>query len=66
MIVSIIIFGVPHRTFERTDWLIDGASDIAGSFNVSPILIGLSVVAFGTSLPEFIVSMFSAMAKRRF
>lgn len=63
MIVSIIIFIVSLIVLLKgADWLIDGASDIAGSFNVSPILIGLSVVAFGTSLPEFIVSMFSAVA----
>jgi len=63
MIVEIGIFIISLVILLKgADWLIEGASDIAGSFHVSPILIGLSVVAFGTSLPEFIVSMFSAMA----
>lgn len=39
------------------DWLVDGASDLAAFFKVSPIIIGLTVVAFGTSLPELIVSL---------
>ena len=39
------------------DYLVDGASDIAAYFKVSPVIIGLTVVAFGTSLPELIVSL---------
>jgi cation:H+ antiporter len=39
------------------DFLVDGASDVAAYFKVSPIIIGLTVVAFGTSLPELIVSL---------
>ena len=42
------------------DWLIDGASALARKLNVSELLIGLTVVAFGTSLPEFVVSIQSA------
>jgi cation:H+ antiporter len=43
------------------DYLVDGATDLARFLRVSPILIGLTVVAFGTSLPEFIVSLFSVL-----
>lgn len=39
------------------DWLVDGASAIAKRFHISDIVIGLTVVAFGTSMPEFVVNM---------
>lgn len=41
-------------------WLIDGSASIAKRFNVSNIAIGLTIVAFGTSAPEFVVSTWSA------
>lgn len=43
------------------DWLTDGASDIARRFNVSSLVIGLTIVAFGTSAPELVVSAISAI-----
>ncbi len=43
------------------DHLIEGAADIARWMKVSPILVGLTIVAFGTSLPEFIISVFAAI-----
>ena len=42
------------------DWLTDSASSIARRFNVSSLVIGLTIVAFGTSTPEFVVSVISA------
>lgn len=39
------------------DWLVDGASGMAKKYGVSDIVIGLTVVAFGTSMPEFVVNM---------
>ena len=41
------------------DWLVDGASSIAKNFGISDLVIGLTVVAFGTSMPEFVVNMVS-------
>lgn len=41
------------------DWLVDGASFIAKRFGISDLVIGLTVVAFGTSMPEFVVNMIS-------
>ena len=41
------------------DWLVDGASSIATNFKVSKTLIGLTIVAFGTSAPELAVSISS-------
>jgi len=39
------------------DWLVDGASGLAKKYGVSDIVIGLTIVAFGTSMPEFVVNM---------
>ena len=44
------------------DIFVDGASAIAGNFKVSKMLIGLTIVAFGTSAPEFAVSVKSLLA----
>jgi len=41
------------------DWLVDGASAVAKRFHVSELVIGLTVVAFGTSMPEFVVNLCS-------
>ena len=39
------------------DFLVDGASEIARRFNISDLVIGLTVVAFGTSTPELFVNI---------
>lgn len=44
------------------DIFVDGASAVAGHFKVSKILIGLTIVAFGTSAPEFAVSVKSIIS----
>lgn len=46
------------------DWVVDGASVIAKSFGMSQNLIGLTVVAFGTSLPELVTSFAAARKKQ--
>lgn len=38
------------------DWFVTAASSIAKSFGMNPLVIGLTVVAFGTSAPELVVS----------
>ncbi|MBK8504713.1 MAG: calcium/sodium antiporter [Saprospiraceae bacterium] len=43
------------------DLLVDGASSVAKRFNISNIVIGLTIVAFGTSAPEFIVNIFASV-----
>jgi cation:H+ antiporter len=42
------------------EWLIKGAAGLGRSFGVRPIVIGLTVVAYGTSAPEFVVSVVAA------
>lgn len=39
------------------DWTIEGAVYIAKKFGLSPLIIGFTIVAFGTSLPELIISL---------
>lgn len=41
--------------------LVDGSASIAKKFNISGIVIGLTIVAFGTSAPEFIVNIFASV-----
>lgn len=41
------------------DWLVDGATGLAKRFGVSDLVIGLTIVAFGTSMPEFVVNVVS-------
>ena len=44
------------------DFLVRGAAALAGRLGLSPLVIGLTVVAFGTSMPELSVSVGSAIA----
>ena len=43
------------------EWLVDGSIGVARSMGVSEVVIGITVVAFGTSVPELAVSMVSAL-----
>lgn len=43
------------------DWLTKGASALARRFNISELVIGLTIVALGTSLPELVISTSSAI-----
>lgn len=40
-------------------WLVRGASEVAKRFGIRPMIIGLTVVALGTSLPEFLLNVFA-------
>ncbi len=42
------------------DWLVDGSASIARKFNIPAIVIGLTVVAFGTSAPELVVNILAS------
>ena len=43
------------------EWLVKGSSSLARSLGVTPVVIGLTVVAFGTSAPELVVSVISSI-----
>lgn len=42
-------------------WLVDGAVSLGVRANLSPMVIGLTVVAFGTSLPELVINVFASI-----
>lgn len=44
------------------DYFVDGASSLAVNFKISKMLIGLTIVSFGTSAPEFAVSITSLLS----
>ena len=58
MIINILllVFGF-FLLIKGADLFVDGASSTAQNFKVSKMLIGLTIIAFGTSSPEFAVSM---------
>ena len=45
------------------DWLVGGASGLARKHNVSDLVIGLTIVAFGTSAPELVVNSIASIDK---
>jgi cation:H+ antiporter len=51
--VALLYFGA--------EWLVRGAAGLARAFGVRPLVVGLTVVAYGTSAPEFVVSALAAL-----
>lgn len=44
-----------------SDWLVDGASGIARKYGISEFIIGMTIVGIGTSMPELVASVISAI-----
>jgi len=65
MIINIIIFiaGLALLCY-GADWLVKGSSRMAESFGIKPLVVGLTVVAIGTSSPELVVSVVSIAQKK--
>jgi cation:H+ antiporter len=59
MVYFLFVVGI-FLLVKSADWIVDGASSLARRFGVSSLVIGLTVVAFGTSLPELVVNVFAA------
>jgi cation:H+ antiporter len=61
MIIQILLltlgFGI---LIKGADWLVDGGSALARKYKISELAIGLTIVAFGTSMPELVVNTFAA------
>ncbi|MBP9075522.1 MAG: calcium/sodium antiporter [Haliscomenobacter sp.] len=61
MISILLLTGGVIAVLIGANFLVDGASSLAKKLQVSDLVIGLTVVAFGTSTPELTVSVFSSM-----
>ena len=58
--IALIVLGF-ILLIKGADFLVDGASNVAKKFHISEIVIGLTIVSIGTSLPELFVSIKSAI-----
>ncbi|OGZ83645.1 MAG: sodium:proton exchanger [Candidatus Staskawiczbacteria bacterium RIFOXYD1_FULL_39_28] len=62
MIISYIFLVVGFLALLKgADFLVDGASSVAKKLGISSLVIGLTIVAFGTSAPELIVNIFASL-----
>lgn len=62
MFVDILLFVVGIALIVGgANFLTDGAAALARRFGLSPLMVGLTIVAFGTSAPELVVSLTSAL-----
>jgi cation:H+ antiporter len=61
MIDYLLIFAGFALLIFGANFLVDGSSGLAKRFNVSNLIIGLTVVAFGTSAPEMVVNLVAAL-----
>ncbi|MCH2283815.1 MAG: calcium/sodium antiporter [SAR324 cluster bacterium] len=57
LMIAILIVGGLVLLFFGADWLVKGAVTMALHLGLSPLIVGLTVVALGTSLPEALVSV---------
>jgi len=57
--VLYLVLGLVALVFGAT-WLVDGASSLAKKAGISTLTIGLTVVAFGTSMPELVVNLLAS------
>lgn len=60
LIILQLAFGIVGLHF-GADWLVSGSSKLAFSFGIKPLVVGLTLVAFGTSAPELTVSLAGAL-----
>jgi len=64
LLISLLIIVVSSVGLKfGAEWLVKGASGIAKNFNVSDHVISVSIVAFGTSVPELATSLIAAIKK---
>ena len=62
MLLSIILIVVGFvLLIKGADFLVEGSSSIAKKFHIPEIVVGLTIVSIGTSMPELFVSVTSAL-----
>ena len=57
----IILLGGIFLLYYGATFLVKGSANIARIMGVKPLIVGLTIVAFGTSMPEFMVSIFGVL-----
>lgn len=61
-LIQLLLVGLGFVMLAKgADWFVDGASGIAAKFGIPPLIIGLTIVAMGTSAPEAAVSISAAL-----
>jgi len=61
-LIYMVFLGGLVLLFAGGHFLVDGSSKLSAILGISPIVAGLTIVALGTSMPEFVVSMFAAIS----
>ena len=62
--IVLIVFGF-FLLIKGADFFVEGASGIATKFRIPQMIIGLTIVAFGTSAPEAAISISAALQGRQ-
>ena len=63
VVMTYVLFVVGiYLLIKSADFIVDSSSSIAKKFGISSLVIGLTIVAFGTSLPELVVNIFAAIS----
>ena len=61
MWLQILLFSLGiTMLYYGAEWLVRGASSLALKYGIRPLVVGLTVVALGTSMPEFVINFFAA------
>jgi cation:H+ antiporter len=58
--IFLLCFGIV-LLYLGSEWMVRGAASLALSLSIRPVIVGLTVVAFGTSAPEFLVSLIASI-----
>lgn len=63
MVWQLLIFAIGlGALYLGAEWLIRGAASLALKYGIRRLIVGITVVALGTSMPEFVVNLFAALS----
>ncbi|HKL87357.1 MAG TPA: calcium/sodium antiporter [Salinibacter sp.] len=62
LLYTVLFFAGLLILYFGAEGLVQGASSIALQYGIKPVVVGLTVVALGTSMPEFLVNLFAVVA----
>jgi cation:H+ antiporter len=62
LLASLLFFAGLLILYVGAEGLVQGASSLALQYGIKPVVVGLTVVALGTSMPEFLVNLFAVVA----